>query len=904
MPIMADHPIDLRCERAESPLAVDTARPRFAWRMDDSRRGAAQTACQLRVARDEAVLRSAGGAGAGLCWDSGPVPGSACLEVEYAGIPLENWTRYVWTVRVRDERGAWSGWADPALFETTLLEGSPWPVSWIGAPDFTDVAACFRRDFELAVRPDRARLCVATPAWAEISVNGRRVDDRTHDPAWTDPNHRLLYSTFDIGAFLEPGANTLGVMLGNGWYRSSLFNTPHRCLPFSLLVMIWEEGRPRLCVGTNSRGWWASTQGPVRQNDIYNGEQDDARCAMPGWDRPGFRMEPAGGWKPALPLEPPAGRLKAQALEPIRPVEERVPLRSWALDERTRVYDFGVNFSGRLRLVLRGIADAALRLRHAETVDAAGRLQVENLRCAANTDRYVSRGDPREIFEPRFTGHGFRYAEIEGDPALLEGLEVRAVHVRSAVRSIGHFSCSDERLNRIHAIAVRTEANNLHGLPTDCPQRDERLGWLNDMTVRAEEAVHNFGLDRLYEKWIDDIADTQGGVTGAIADTAPAFRFGRAPADPVCASYLLVPWLAYLHYGDRRILTDHYAGFQAWVNYLENLAEEGILSFSSYGDWAPPIGQARAESIGAGALSMATPGALMSTGYWYFQLTVLAKMAAILGDRAGADRFAAKAAAVGAAFNRAFLDPATGRYATGSQACQVFPLYLGLVPDGVRPAVVARLVEALAAADGHLTTGNLCTKYLPEVLAADGRIDLALSLLRQETYPSWGYMLAQGATTVWERWEHVVAGPQCGMASHNHPMYGAVDAFFYNTLAGIRPMEAGPGFEEFRLRPALESGLEKVFVRLETPRGRLETGWEIDSEKRITLPVQVPWNAVAWLEVPAGRVARAGEIRESGRVIWRAGVFVPGADGVEAGGAEGDLIRFRIRSGSYRFQMG
>ncbi len=898
-------PIGLRCERAENPIWIDVRHPRFSWRLNCERRGQAQGAYRILVARDAGGLRSAMADGPGALWDSGPVPGNKCLDIEYAGPGLESFQRYTWTVMIRDEAGNSSAYAAPAFFETALLAQTDWMGQWIGAADFSSAAAYFRRDFTVEQIPESCRLFVATPAWADVSVNGKPADSRTLDPAWTDWTKRLLYATYEIGRFLVQGRNTIGVTLGNGWYRAALFNTPHPSLPFSLFVIGRGPGGPSLLVRTEREGWQASAGGPIREHDLYNGETYDARLEMPGWDCPGFAAAPglaprAPGWQAVIPLEKPPGFLKAQALEPIRAVREIPPVKSWNLDARTRVFDFGVNFSGRLRIRFPGMRDAEVRLRHAETVDRAGRLQVENLRCALNTDRYLSKGAAREEYEPRFTWHGFRYAEIAADPAILAGLEAQGRHLRSDVREIGAFACSDETLNQIQAMVVRTESSNLHGLPTDCPQRDERLGWLNDMTVRAEEAVHNFGLDRLYEKWSDDIADTQGPITGAIADTAPAFRFGRTPADPVCASYLVAPWLAYLHYGDRRILAEHYAGFKAWAGCLESLAVEGCVDFSSYGDWAPPIGQARTGSIGAGALSEKTPGALMSTGFLYYTLALLAKIAASLGRQDEAGAYAKKAAAVRAAFNRKFLHPEKGSYATGSQACNVFPLWLGIVPEDSQASVLNSLVADLAAHEGRLTTGNLCTKFLPEALADGGRLDLALALLRQTAYPSWGYMLAQGATTVWERWEHVVSGPMCGMASHNHPMYGAVGAFFYTRLAGIRATEDGPGFEFVRIRPLVHPSLKHVRASLETPRGRLGVSWQLEDE-RFTLDLQIPWNAAASVDIPAAGPDRGQIVLESGREVWRAGQFIPGRAGVVRGERTDGAIRFRIGSGSYRF---
>lgn len=377
-----------------------------------------------------------------------------------------------------------------------------------------------------------------------------------------------------------------------------------------------------------------------------------------------------------------------------------------------------------------------------------------------------------EVYEPCFTYHGFRYVQVEGFLGEPGPEAITGRVVRSSVEQIGSFRCSNPLINQLHKNIVWTESNNLHGLPTDCPQRDERLGWLNDMTVRAEEAVYNFNLVNLYAKWVDDIADTQGKKTGAIADTAPYVKYGRRPADPVASSYLIVPWLSYLHYGDLRTLEKHYEGFKRWVTYLGNMADNNIINFSEIGDWAPPVTEAAEGSIGAGAVSAKTPGALMSTGYYYLNAALMSKFAHILGKNEDERYYAKLAAEISDAFNREFFHRDTCSYGSGNQASNVFPLYLGIVPQECQQAVLHNLVRDVMEKHGcHVTTGNLCTKYLIDVLAEMGMVDLAFALVTQKTYPSWGYMLSMGATTIWERWEYVTCGKLAGMGSHNHISY-------------------------------------------------------------------------------------------------------------------------------------
>jgi alpha-L-rhamnosidase len=605
-------------------------------------------------------------------------------------------------------------------------------------------------------------------------------------------------------------------------------------------------GAEVICTAPNN-GWSAHADGPMRKSSIYIGEVYDAQKEKPGWAEFGFDLQAAssGFWQPVLKAEPPTGSMVPMTEEPIRVVGELAPLSLTTLQDGAVVADFGQNIAGLVRLRLRVPAGTAVRIRYAEIIRRDGSLNTGNLRSAQQADEYTARGGEEE-YMPRFTYHGFRYAEIRGIPDLRPE-DLRAAVVRNSVAVRSCFGCTDDLLNRIQRICVWTENNNLHGVPTDCPQRDERLGWLNDLTVRAEEAVYNFDMSRFYRKFLVDIADEQGPRTGAITDVAPYRHYGGQPADAVCSSYLILPWLLYMHHGDRQVLDTHYHGLAAWTAYLKKNSTNGIVNYSYYGDWAAAIGGAMQDSIGNGAVSAITPGRLMSTGFLYLNARIMAKIARVLGKEKDAETYDALAELVCEALNRTFLNREKAWYATGSQAANTFMLYLGVVPEEYRSRVVQNLVKDIQDHETHLTTGNLCTRYIFDVLADHGHIDLAYELATQTTYPSWGYMLAQGATTTWERWEYVESGPLLGMASHDHPMYSTISGWFYSYLLGIRPWE--PGFKSFTFKPYIPAALSGAHGTIKTVKGDIEARWE-QSGAEIRLGLTVPFNSRCKLVLP------------------------------------------------------
>ncbi|HVV72232.1 MAG TPA: family 78 glycoside hydrolase catalytic domain, partial [Verrucomicrobiae bacterium] len=628
--------------------------------------------------------------------------------------------------------------------------------------------------------------------------------------------------------------------------------------------------------------------GPIIHSSIFDGEYYDAREERPGWAssfHPPEEPDRTQQWINAVATDPPGGQMVSQLQEPIKIVEMLAP--SVIGEPRPGVYvlDAGRNLAGWAAIKARGRRGTKITLRFAESLSSDGTVNQENLRAAKAEDTCILKGGGEEAWEPSFTYHGFRYVQVDGLPHRPAADDISIRLVRTAVSPTGQFECSDELLNRIHRMVVATEASNLHSIPTDCPQRDERMGWLNDMTVRIEQALYNFDLSRLYPKWLEDIRDTQS-AEGAITDTAP-FRWGFRPADPVSASYLLAALKSYEFYGNERLIPQHFDGFKAWVKYLASRTEDGLVNYSYWGDWSPPEAFGTPGSVGSGAVSRNTPGTLMSTGYLYYCARILTQMARIIGRTSEVALHEELADKTARAFNNKWWNSNTGGYGSNNQACNAFALFLGLVPHSRIDRVIANLVQDVRSHDCHLTTGNLCTKYLLEVLTQHGHAEVAFQIASQTTYPSWGYMLANGATTLWERWEHKTGGQ---MNSHNHPMLGSVGSWFYKYAAGILPSMSGPGFETFTIKPHIFDRLSFVRAEYNSVKGMIKSAWRKEAGS-LFLHVTIPCNSTATVYVPA---RDQGRVNESDRPAGQ-------AEAVKFLKREAGYALYECTSGTFRF---
>lgn len=803
---------DLRTEGRETPLGIDRAAPHFSWKLPAG--GIYQAWYRVRVAASAEALA----AGKPDLWDSGVVRSGKQYAV-YAGRPLGSRRVYYWSVETNAGSAASS-------FETAYI-GEPMPGAvWIGMPmAYQGATDLVRLDFTPEKEVRRARLYLAALGCSRCYLNGELVDDGYFDGAVSDYRKRVYYRTHVLR--VREGANALCVELGYGFYGAKKM-----CAE---LFLEYADGTTTVIPTFAGRVWNVSC-GRVSENSVYGGEVFDARIPFRKY-LPSYPVS-TEEFVAAYCVEPPAGRLCACPIPPMRAVQSFAPA-SVRTEEGRMTVDAGKNICGWLRIRVRGERGAKVTVRYAEILGKDGRLSRANLRTARSRDVYILSGEGEEEYAPAFTYHGFRYAEISAE-GNAEVCGVLAQHLRSAIGRAGSFSCSDPRLNALHEMAALTESNNLNGVFTDCPQRDERLAWLNDMSSRIFESLCNFDLRSFLPNFVNMITDTQTS-SGAIGDTVP-FSVGSSVADAVDA-YPLLGWLAYLFYGDARVLADNYDGFCRWNDCLAGYEKDGVVEWGIYGDWCPAL---EYSTGGDGTHSAQVTPQFMAGAYYLWNLELTEKAAHVLGKTADEKKWRARRKRGKEAFFRRYLDVSTGVIGSGSQtecavAMTVFPEERALCAGWAK-----RAAEDIAARGYHMTCGNQGYRHLFYRLAEYGHGETLIKLLQNREYPGWGYMLEKGATTVWERWESDVA---TDMHSFDHPMFAGYDGFLYNYVAGIRTEECAGAFGDIVVQPLFPSSLTSAQAELETVRGRICSAWERAGDK-ILLRISTPGNTSLVVRVP------------------------------------------------------
>ncbi|HRP54668.1 family 78 glycoside hydrolase catalytic domain [Agriterribacter sp.] len=837
----------LRCDNAIDPLGIDSRTPQFSWQIKSTFRNMQQAAYQVLVSDVLEKLNR----GEGNIWNSGKTVSSQSAGILYQGVALESRKKYYWKVLVWSQNNPSPSVSETATFEMGLMDQADWSGDWVGFPSgWIGKVHYFRRVFSFHKEISKARAYVAGIGYNEMEINGKKVGDHVLDPATSDFSKTVYYTTYDIKNFLQKD-NVMVIAVAPGWYGMPKLRMQ--------MEFFFTDGTMEVI---NSGSVRNVTLGPVVSAGIFDGEVYDARLEKPEWDLPSdtiIKGLPNQTWGVAPVVEAPGGKMMAQQLEPIRVVDAFSPVSVKEAAPGIYVMDAGQNMAGWVALKVKGEKGTKITLRFAEVLYDNGTVNQENLRTAAATDIYILKGEGEEKWEPRFTYHGFRYMQVEGWPGkpAIDNFIIKKV--RSDVEVAGQFKCSNDLLNRINQMVQRTEASNLHSIPTDCPQRDERMGWLNDLTVRIEQAIYNFNLHRFYAKYIRDVCDTQD-ENGEITDTAP-YKVGGKPADPVSVSFLLLALKSYEYYGNTGIIRQYYPSMKAWVEYLTTRTKDGIVEYSYYGDWSPPAAFG-AQGHSYGALSVNTPGELMSTGYLYYSAKILAQMSEILGKANDRYRYERLAQHTLEAFNTKFWDESKGGYGSNNQSCNAFAIFIGAPTQQQLPRVMASLVKDVKQRGYHLTTGNLCTKYLLEMLTENGEVETAYKIATQTTYPGWGYMLSKGATTLWERWEYETGG---SMNSHNHPMMGSVGSWLYKYIAGILPDIENPGFAKFILHPYIINDLEHAEASYRSVKGEIRSAWK-KTKGSIEYAVSIPANTVATVYIPTKEIK---SITESGRRISR-----------------------------------
>ena len=896
-------PSGLRCAHQVNPLGVAPDRVRLSWALDGTGAGRAQRAYQVRVAPDVGLLVR----GEYLSWDSGRIDSPDSADIAYAGRLLARGMRYAWHVRVWDEHERASSWSDPATFEVELDPATGWRASWIAQDRARESvtpptavgpldplrsalapAPYLRRAFTVDEPIASARLYVTALGLYEARLNGRRVGDAVLAPGWTDYGQRVLYQAYDVTDLLATGENVLAAILADGWYAGFVGFSAKRAgahygtAPELLaqLVITFTDGSQQWVVTDEH---WHATPGAIRQADLLMGEKHDLRLEPAGWDVPGFDDS---GW-PAVRRRDRDSRTIAADPGPAVRVIHDIPPAVITRDAHGRqVIDFGQNLPGWVRIKVDGPPGITVRVRHAEALADDGSLYTENLRTARQADEYVTSGGP-EVLEPRFTLHGFRYAEVTGYPGTLETADVTAQVVHSDIRPAGSFSSSAQWLDQLFRVIDWGQRGNFLSVPTDCPQRDERLGWLGDAQMFARTACYNRDVASFFAKWLDDVADAQL-PSGAFTDIAPRLPSPgpsvlTGPGAPAWGDAgVIVPWTVWKMYGDAAVLRRHFGAMTAWMDFLERGNPDYLRTRelgNSYNDWLAPGDDD-------------TPHELLATAYWAHDAALMAQIADAVGRPEEAAGYRALRSKIGAAFADAFVS-GDGQVTSGAQTAYVLGLHMGLVPDELRGSAAGHLVAAIRAADWHLTTGFVGVGYLLPVLSAHGHTDVAYRLLAQRTRPSWRYMLDNGATTIWERWdgwseEHGFQSP--AMNSFNHYTLGSIGEWLYRFVLGIDQEPGTAGFSRLLLRPHPGSPLSWARGSYQSVRGLISTSWTRSGDQ-LAFRAQIPPNVTASIRIPS---SRAADVRDAGGNPPATLASFPGASGIQE-------AVFDVGSGSHEF---
>ncbi len=895
----------LTCEYRTAPLGLDAASPRLSWMLRSERRDTLQTAYRLQVADGPERFES-------LLWDSGRVDSDQSVHVTYAGPGLQPRTRYAYRVKVWDNHGRESEWSATAWWETGLLQPTGWQAQWIAAgsggdtvdaamPAQDEPAHMLRKRVELRPGIRSARIYATAAGVYELYVNGSKVGDDLLAPGWTSYRHRLQYQTYDVTDALREGGNGIGILLGSGWYTGMLGWKDRTCLygnrraALLQLHVAYADGTEE--VVTTDSTWRSSKAGPIRMSEIYAGEVYDARLELPGWSEADFYDS---DWAAVDMLALAHDRVVAQENWPVRVTETLRPAAVLHTPNGETVLDMGQNMVGRIRMTLDAEAGTAIRLRHAEVLDRDGNLYTGNLRKAKQVVTYIANGAAGAEYAPTFTFQGFRYVHVDGLPAGMSDRELMDRFVGEVIHSdmpkTGSFECSHPLINRLQANIEWGQRGNFLDVPTDCPQRDERLGWTGDAQVFVRTAAFNYQVGPFFTKWLRDLKTDQR-PDGSVPFVVPNVLDDNPDGESVTASAawgdaaVICPWTIYLSYGDKRLLAEQFESMKAWVGYIRRQGNNEWLWNTGFhfGDW---LGLDAKENSYVGA----TPRDLIATAYYAHAARLVRDAAVVLGRAEDVRLYSELHARVTAEFRAEFVT-ARGRLAAPTQTAHVLALMFGLVEGDERVRIAHDLNELVKQNDWHLTTGFVGTPYLCFALSDNGYHDTAVKLLMQESYPSWLYSVAKGATTIWEHWDGIKPDGTFwsdDMNSFNHYAYGAIGEWMYRYVAGLDLDETSgeAGYKRIRIAPRYAGdSLSHARAALQSPYGPIVSGWRID-EGTVNVEVTVPANATAEIVLQEARLA---ELTESGGpALGAAGVL----SAMEMDGA----VVLSVGSGEYRFR--
>lgn len=874
----------LTCNYLVNPLGIDVQQPRFSWQSSDSTIGWAQVAYQIDVATDTDLLKK----GKSDVWSSGRVESNLSVLIPFEGPTLQSRTRYYWMVTVWDNNGKKFKSNELAWFETGLLSVSDWQAEWISKPDSSKPlkSTLIRKTFNLKGEAKQARLYVTGLGNYQFFINGNPVTDTYFNPGWTDYHKRIQYQTFDVTKQLVEGNNAMGAMMGNMWWSSGLaaWQEPYKYDTTNLRLLAqleveYTDGTKEI-IATDST--WKTDWSPITFNSLYDGETFDARRVQNGWNTASFNDSQ---WQTAVILNTPSKELlSAQNGPAIRINKELSPVKIISLPDSSYTFDFGQNFAGLVRLNVQGQPGDTIVLRFAELIHPDSTVAQENLRSAKVTDRYIIASTNPETWQAVFTYHGFRYVQVTGLRKKPTDSTLTGLVLHDDVPFTGSFSSSNQLLNQLWKNLTWGQRSNMMSVPTDCPQRDERLGWMGDAQIFAATSSLNMQMGSMYNKWLADVRDGQS-PEGWVQDVHPAIF--NSPAKPAWGdAVIIVPWVTYLYFGDKAILEHNYESMKQWVEWMRSKSKNDLYIFNSwnndpwagYGDWVPVT---------------PSPSQPISVAFYKHSADLLSKIAGILGKSDDVKTYADLSDKITTAYNKAYFDSTTNWYEGKTQTANLLPLAFDITLSDVRAKTIENLVKDIAARDTHLSTGFLGTTFLLPILSENGHHQLAYTLATRETYPSWGYMIKNGATTIWELWNSDKEKPE-GMNSRNHFAYGAVGEWMYRYLGGLNPLEEFPGFKKFRIAPMPAQGLDFAEVSYQSMYGTIYSRWQKTADA-FTLRVIIPANTSAIIELPTNN---------SNALVTVNGVEISKSTaGISNAKTENGKVIFEAVSGTYIFSV-
>ena len=835
----------LRTEYKNNPVGIDIKEPRLSWQMKTNQPNTLQNAYEIRAALSIQELSK----NKNLLWRTGKIPSGQSIHVRYAGSTLHSYERVYWQVRIWDNHNRISGWSTPAFWEMGVLDSTAWIAQWI-TPDLTESTSAsqpcpyLRKEFSVKGSVSEARLYISSHGLYQAEINGKRVGNQEFTPGWTSYNKRIQYQTYDITESLRASDNAVGILLGDGWYRGYLGWGNNRNVygeKLSVIAQIRIKYNDGTIVYISTDESWKSSTGPILKSDIYNGETYDARLEQAGWSLPGFDDK---GWKGTKITETPKAILIAPQGPPVSKIEELTPVNISKTGNNSYLVDMGQNMVGWVRIKASGMAGDKIILKHAEVLDKTGKIYFDNLRSAQQTNTYILKGKGEEIFEPHFTFQGFRYIEITGYPGMLTPDKITGIVIHSDMEPTGGFSCSDTLLNQLQHNIVWGQKGNFVDVPTDCPQRDERLGWTGDAQVFAPTACFNMNTASFYTKWMRDLAADQK-ENGKVPHVIPSV-FDDGGATGWADAAIIIPWTVYLSFADTGILQVQYPSMKKWLGYMVDRAGSDYIWQEDwhFGDWLS-FDDNTPSYMGA-----YTSTDLIATAYFAHAADLMAKIAAILGEKEDNQSFQALNKKIKQAFQQEFVTP-NGRLVANTQTAYTLALAFGLI-DSSRVEKAAANLALDVTKFNHITTGFLGTPLICQTLADHGYIDLAYKLLTRKEYPSWLYPVTMGATTIWERWDGIRPDSTFqdkGMNSFNHYAYGAIGIWMVEVIAGIGIDPENPGYKNILIHPRPGGGLTQAEAYHESMYGRISARWKIVNGEFI-LDITIPPNTTASVYFP------------------------------------------------------